>query len=114
MIVEDMETILFLAFRRYSGADHLGKTVDIDCRDTEASFDVGTHLVGPWFRAETAALELELLYIHPFGLRYLRDVERVGGSAGEDGGAEILHEHDLALCISSGNGRMVAPTRSAP
>ncbi len=81
----------------------LGQTVDIDGVQPQVGLDLGPHRLGPGLGPEDADPQLGRLDVHPLGSGLLGQVERVGGGAGQHGGAKILHDHDLTLGVAAGD-----------
>ena len=99
----------FDAFDADAGADDLGEAVDVHGVQVEAFFDLLAHAFGPGFGPEDAHLELQVGEIDAHLLADFRQVEGEGRGADEDGGAEILEQHDLAAGLAAGDGNHRGP-----
>ena len=53
---------------------------------------------------KTPTFSGNLLDVHAQLLGHVAEIERETGRAAEHGGAEVLHEHELALRVAAGDG----------
>ncbi len=104
VVLENMQSVLrFNAFDGHSGTHHFAQAVDVHGLEVELAFNFLAHALGPGFGSENAGLELEVTEADAHIFCRLRDVQRVGRSAGEHGRAEILHDHHLAFGVAAGD-----------
>jgi len=113
-VLEDVNAVLGHALAGDSGADDFGQAVDVDGLEGEPFLDGFAHLLGPRLGAEEPHAQLERPWRHAIGEAFLGERERVGGRAAKHSGAEVLHEHDLALAVAAGHRDHGAPRSSAP
>ena len=86
----------------HARAEDLGQAVNVQGVEAEALFNLLTHAFGPGFRPENPHPELGLGEVHPHFLAHLRQIQGEGRGAADDGGAEVLDEHDLAAGLAAG------------
>ena len=72
------------------------------------------HGLRPGLGAEHAHLQRELGDVELQLLGHVPEVEGEAGRAAEDGGAEVLHEHELALGVAARDGDDRGAEASAP
>ena len=103
VVFKHMEAGLgFEALDGHARAENLGQAVNVQGVEAEALFNLGAHALGPGFGPEDPHPELGLGEVHPHFLAHLRQVQGEGGGAADDGGAEVLDEHDLAPGLAAG------------
>ena len=104
VVLVDMHTRLGRALEGYAGAGQLGQAIDVVGFNPQGVLDVLAHLLRPCLRAEDARLQGDLIRGEAHLLHGLSDVGGVGGGAAQDGGLQILDEHNLPLGIARGGG----------
>ena len=85
---------------------NLGESVDVVGDDARFPFDRLAHRIRPGFGAEDAVAQFRVAAeVDAELLRDFDDVEEVGGRAGDRGGAEVAHEHQLLFRIAGRSGQ---------
>ena len=85
-----------------AGADHLGEAVVVERQDPELPLDLQPQLLRPGLAAEVAVAQRELAGAEALLARHLPDVERVGGGADQDLGAEVADQQHLSRRVPAG------------
>ena len=96
VVLVEVLAVLALALGGDAGADQLGQAVDVVRADVELGFDLDAHVLAPRLGAETAGAQRQLGKIDSFLARRFGEEQRVRRRAGQVGGAEIAHHHQLA------------------
>ncbi|ANT65102.1 hypothetical protein Ptc2401_01332 [Prosthecochloris sp. CIB 2401] len=104
VVFEDVHALLGWAFHGDTGADDFAEPVDVEGFDAEEFLDFLAHFFCPGFGAEDAGFELDLAGVDLFVADGFAEEGGVGGGAGDDGGAEVLHELELFLGVAAGDG----------
>ena len=104
----DVHALLFIALEGDAGTADFRKSVDIVGFETEFVFDITAHFLRPGFRAEDTGLQVDLIPLTAL-MNGFREVGGVAGGAAENGGTEIRHELDLAVCITGRHGKSQRP-----
>ena len=103
-----MHTALLGAFKGYSGARDLGKSVDVVRLDAERFLDILTHRSSPGLSAEDTCLERNGVGCVAHFLEVLAYVSGVRGSTAEHRCLEVGHELYLSLGVARGHGKRKA------
>ena len=96
VVFGDVHAVAALALAGDPGAQHLGEAVVVGGGDGQAGFDLRAHLLAAGLGAEQAQAELQVLGRDALRLDDLAEIEHVRRRGDEHGGAEVLHELELA------------------
>ena len=98
-----MHAALVFAFRSHAGADEFGEAVDVVRIDPQTALDFTAHVFAPRLGTEAAGLERQAGKINALFLRGFGKEQGIRGGAGEQGGAEVAHDVQLAAGIAGRN-----------
>src|SRR5206468_1357193 len=77
------------------GPARLRHADDVEGLDPQRPLDEGAEVVGPHLRAQHGDTQAEPAEVERLLAGHLHEPERVGGDAGEHGGAQVLHQLEL-------------------
>ena len=90
-------------FHGHTRPGDFGQTVNVVGFDVAAGLDAFPHVFRPRFGPEHADAQRQFLQVHPHFGGAVNQVQKIAGCATDDGDAEILHEHDLAVGVAAGD-----------
>ena len=105
VVLGDVEALLLPALDGHARAHGLGEAVDVEHVVAELALEVAAEVVRERLGAVDAGAQIEVTCRVEAHLdRGVGDVHRVGGGAGQDGGAHLAQDADLALRVAGADG----------
>jgi len=105
VVFGDVHAVAALALAGDPGVQHLGEAVVVGGGDGQAGFDLRAHLLAAGLGAEQAQAELQVLGRDALVLNDLAEIEHIRRRGDEHGGAEVLHELELAGRVAGADGQ---------
>ncbi len=104
-VFPDVHAVLFGALEGHAGAAHLGQPVGIEGAQTVSVFDAPAHVLGMRLRPDKGDAQAGVdARVQAHLLEDAQQVEGVGWDDVHHGGAEILHQLDMAAAVAGSGG----------
>ena len=101
MVLIDVHAFKGQAFIGNTGAGDFGQAIILGVRDAQAHFNQAAHFRRMAFAAEKADAQFQVLRCDSLFSHDLGQMQGIGRRGDQDGRAQVLHEHQLALGIAA-------------
>ena len=112
-VFPDVHAVLFRALKRHR-AVHFGQPIGVIGLDPVSCLDAPPHIFGVRLCRRRPGAAAESRGSRPLWAKVCEQVQGIARDDVDRGGAELLHQLQLALAVAGPTGMVRAPNRSAP